>query len=437
MPLCVEKPEIAEVLDTVSGAYLRAQKVIGFDYAALIQLRTEAKAAHLKGHPLYRCSLCLTPVFICARKDAQKFFFKHSHEDGSCPAITRSALSQDEIDARKYNGVKESRAHIQMKDWLEDCLKADNRFSSVQKEIRWTGRLTGDWRKPDVSAVYEGVRVAFEIQLTTTYLDVIVQRRDFYLREGGLIFWVFASFDNEHRRLTEDDVFYNNNQNAFIVNGSTVEASLAQRRLNFECVWQVPTSNEEHSALFRKMVAFDQLTLDQAKQQAYYFDYAGAKRQLDLDRGDAQQKLRDEIEAWWDSRRDVNEPPQVKWESFARRLSKLEVSASFKFKDIDQPLLTALYSAKKGRPWGQRKKKLVEIAHHVALKERDRFFWFRRAVKFYGRWESMALEGDAAKWREKYKDTEAAWKANQQEFSPNRTSQALAEFLFPELLPFP
>ena len=34
--------------------------------------------------------------------------------------------------------------------------------------------------------VYAGQRVAFEIQLSTTYLDVIAGRRDFYLEQGGL-----------------------------------------------------------------------------------------------------------------------------------------------------------------------------------------------------------------------------------------------------------
>lgn len=80
-PLCVGKPEIAEVLDTLSGSYLRARDVIGSDYAALLQLRSQAKAAHFKDQPLYRCSTCLTPVFICSHKDGQKFFFKLSHED--------------------------------------------------------------------------------------------------------------------------------------------------------------------------------------------------------------------------------------------------------------------------------------------------------------------------------------------------------------------
>jgi hypothetical protein len=63
----------------------------------------------------------------------------------------------------------------------------------------WKGAISGEWRKPDVRATYNDVNIAFEIQLSTTYLDVIVGRRQFYLEQGGLLFWIFALFDNEHR----------------------------------------------------------------------------------------------------------------------------------------------------------------------------------------------------------------------------------------------
>jgi hypothetical protein len=437
VPLCVDNPAIPEVLQTETGITLRAQAVLGTDYSAMVQLRTHLKDANNKGQPLLRCAICQVQVFICARPDGQKFFFRHFYENGSCPAITRGDVSRDEIDARKYNGVKESRAHLQMKDWLELCLQADPRFSEVRKEVRWAGALTGEWRKPDVSAVHQGVRIAFEIQLTSTYLDVIVKRRDFYQREGGLLFWVFASFDNEHRRLMEDDVFYNNNQNAFIVNASTTKASLAKNLLQLECVWQVPTPDASHSALRRQLVGFDQLTLNQETQQAYFFDYEGAKQQLLADRDEEARALREDIDAWWDRKRDEDAPPQLTWAKFVPRVRRLGVDAPYMFRDVDFVLLTALYSAKHGRPWGQRKKRLVELAHHHALKDRDRFVWFMHGVKTYGRAESMAREGDPAKWREKRQDAEAAYRTDRQEFEPRRTSQALAEFLFPELCPFP
>lgn len=74
-----------------------------------------------------------------------------------------------------------------MKEWVAQCLAADPRFTDVATEKRWSGTLTAEWRKPDVRAIYRGIPVVFEIQLSTTYVNVIAERREFYLQEGGLL----------------------------------------------------------------------------------------------------------------------------------------------------------------------------------------------------------------------------------------------------------
>jgi len=127
-------------------------------------------------------------------RDSRLFYFKHVLEDGRCPQITRGELTMEEINARKYNGAKESARHIQMKEYVVKSLSADSRFSNIRVEKRWTGELSGEWRQPDVRATYNGIDIVFEIQLSTTFLDVIVERRRFYQREGGLLFWIFADF---------------------------------------------------------------------------------------------------------------------------------------------------------------------------------------------------------------------------------------------------
>lgn len=60
-----------------------------------------------------------------SRAEERRFFFRHTLEDGRCLARTRGELSQEEIDARRYNGVKESARHLQMKEWVAQCLAAD------------------------------------------------------------------------------------------------------------------------------------------------------------------------------------------------------------------------------------------------------------------------------------------------------------------------
>jgi hypothetical protein len=169
----VERPEVARVLESATGDELAVGQVIGSDYERLIQLRLAVKTRIKEGEPLYLCAECFTPVYLCCRKAKHRFFFRHTKEDGTCSAVTRGVLSQDEIDARKYNGAKESFFHRQMKQWLVESLEASGKFVNIAQEQRWKGPVTGAWRKPDVSARYQGLPVAFEVQLSTTFLDVI------------------------------------------------------------------------------------------------------------------------------------------------------------------------------------------------------------------------------------------------------------------------
>lgn len=192
--LAVTEPEIEEVLDLHSGDFIPANEAIGSDYSKVIRLRMDLRTAIERHNPLYACPLCGIPVYLVCRKEARRFFFRHELEDGRCPARTKGALSEDEINARKYNGAKESWAHARMKEIIADSLAADSRFSEIAIEKVWKGVDRGKWCKPDVQATFNGMRVAFEVQLSTTFLRVIAQRREFYLREGGMLFWIFRTF---------------------------------------------------------------------------------------------------------------------------------------------------------------------------------------------------------------------------------------------------
>ena len=431
-----------------TGAFTLVEAVIGTELYELMQLRMKVRTAMHREQPLYQCSICFVPVFLCCAKDEKRFYFKHRHEDGNCPSVTRSELSQDELDARKYNGAKESRLHIRMKEWLVACLQVDGRFENIAPEKRWKGAVTREWRQPDVRATYNGVPIAFEVQLSTTYLNVIAERRQFYLEQGGLLFWIFAEFDSQHLRMTEEDVFYNNNQNAFVVTSKTVAHSLADKEFYLGCIWAEPTRDGGTSALHRKRVSIHELTLEPASQRAYYFDFDGRRQQLredvELERRRLQeaaaaqdQQLRDEFEVWWGGNRYEERNGKQPWTELRGRLCQRGIKLPFRLSDVDQELVTALYSAKNDRPWGQGRKRLVEVAHSVASGHKEHFIWFMLAVRKYGRTASMAAEGDPKKWANKYALCQAEYKEDPAPFAPSRTHQDLIEFLFPELYPLP
>lgn len=436
-PLWLERAQVKEIMDTETGRHVAASSVMGADYELLMQLRMEVRTRMLKSDPIYRCSICGVPVYICRAQEEFKFFFRHQEEDGSCPAQTRGGLSQDEIDARKYNGAKESKLHRRMKDWVCQCLALDGKFENIEQEPIWKGKLTGDRRRPDVRAVVNGLPIAFEIQLSTTHLNVIAARRDFYQREGGLLVWLFAEFDTDHRRMTDDDVFYNNNLNAFIVNQKTVEASLQAGEFLLDCAWVLPIKGGGHSGLHKQIVPFRELFLSPDTQSAYYFDYAGAKRrfedEIDIEKG----QLRADFEAWMGATGYYGPNSARQWDEFRTRLRRFGVELPKYNNHIDRELLTDLYSAKNNRPWGQRQKYLVEVAHRVANSEKEHLTWFMHAVRHYGRADSMSEEGTPGLWLRRLEELRHEFRQAPERFEPDRRSQALVELLFPELLPLP
>lgn len=434
--LIIEKPAITEVMEMESGEVLASTEVIGNDYGRLIKLRMRVRTQILRGSPLYKCPVCGVPVNICCSPKEFRFYFKHRHEDGNCPAITAGRLSQDEIDARKYNGAKESRLHLQMKEWLVASLATDTGFKDVAVEKIWRGAWTPEWRKPDVQASYNGIRIAFEIQLSTTHLEVIAARRDFYLREGGLLFWIFPRFETDRLRLLEDDVFFNNNRNAFVLNASTVAESVATCSAKLECIWATPSRFRNVSCLHRKLIGFNDLTLDVAAQKGFYFDFDGQRAKLDRAQEDQTTLARAEFERLFGCGGWYGSEGTAAWDALHRQFSQVGLTLPRYTRELPYDLLQALYSAKHGRPFASKKRLLVEVAHRVAFRNQD-LLWFRHALRRFRRTAQLVQEDRSKNWAKKAAAIRAQRNVDPASFAPDRTHQTLIEFLFPELCPLP
>lgn len=433
----VEDPEVAELLDLATGRCELHADVIGDDYEKALQLRMQLQTDLRRERPRFVCAMCMTPVYLVSRPEGRKFFFRHSLEDGRCSAVTRGLLSQQEIDARKYNGAKESWLHLEMKSWIAACLRADSSFSDVVIEGRWTGAFSGEWRKPDVRASYGGIRVAFEIQLSTTYISVIAQRREFYRQEGGLLFWVFANFDVGARRLTQEDVFYNNNRNAFVVTQDTRDESLRQGRFMLECIWAEPTLGGGVSELRREVVPFDALTLDADTQRAYHFDFDGERGRLAREvreRKVARQKpLRDKFEDWYVAHVTIHGDDHRTWGQLRRDCAGEGVALPEYPGMLPRGLLNVLYSTKHGRVIGWDYPNFIQVAHHVEPGLRQYLHHFRAALKAFGRAELIRSEDVSGKWAAKVAEYKARIARGDPAYTADTSHDALVRLLFPEL----
>lgn len=436
--LSVSPAKVPVVLDRSAGRYERHTDVIGDDWEKALQLRMQIQT-ELDANPRFHCAECMTPVYLVARREDKKLTFRHTLEDGRCSAVTRGSGSQDEIDARRYNGVKESWLHLEMKRWIAECLRADGRFTGIDIEKRWTDEFTGEWRVPDVLAVYNGVRVAFEIQLSTTYINVIAKRRKFYQEKGGLLFWVFAHFKEGERRLTQDDVFFNNNRNAFIVNAHTRDQSVEQKRFVLECCWSEPLPGGRTGPMKRATVPFDALTLDQVAQRAYFFDFDGARAKLaqDADRLREMRRavLRQRFDAFYEGYLAERNVPEEEWQTLRRDLAGESIELPEYPWKLPKTLLNSLYSAKYGRVFGWKYSNFIEVAHTMESgRMRRHFHYFRKALMAYDRADLVRSQDGSGKWAAKVAVYRARMREGDPEYAPDHEHDALVSLVFPEVL---
>lgn len=431
--------EISEVMDCRTGEYFGARDIIGTSRERFFILRNEIVAAIHDNRPLYRCAICHVPVKLIAPFD-KGAHFRHELEDGRCPALTRGQLNEREIRALKYNGAKESEPHKAIKGWLAASLRADPNFTSVETEARWNNRDRSAWRQPDVQALFKGIRVAFEIQLSTTFLDVIVERREFYRKEGGLLFWVFREFPAEDRRMTLEDVFYNNNRNAFIVSEDTAKQSQQSARFCLECRWIEPivSSAKIEEYWQRGVIGFDELTLDTQNQRAWRFD-------CDQARQDCQTLMRRQlISSCKAAIRDFSikamdesfgyEDRVKVWCELQRQFDAVGLTLpSYDGGDRFRKLMCFLFSIEEGKPVGFKFQKLVQVGHYTFDNHKSLLWVFGFALKTYKRAEQMLQEDTTQKWRQRIDVNKGLINEGVGEFRQEFSYNSIIAALFPEL----
>lgn len=435
LSLSVDNPEIDEVLDLATGEIIPSGNAVGEDYEKALQLRMALRQGIAAGKALFACPLCTVPVHLVSLAQERRFYFRHETEDGRCPAKTKGQLSEEKILAMKYDGARESAAHIRMKEIVAESLRQDPGFSDIAIEPTWKGSQRNERRYPDVRGVWNGMPVAFEVQLSTTFLRVIAERREFYLREGGLLLWVFKSFDMGNARLTQDDIFYNNNRNAFVVSDETLRASHEAGALVLDCVWSEPSVEEERLLWSprRRLASFGELTVDRERQRVYLFDADGAKERCLS--GTGASLLRADFCRFWiaDAAGGIND---AEWLSLRKRFAERGLSLPRYPGDTNGPraLLDTLYTAREGHPVGWRHGNLVKVAHCVCDRHKGFLWAFRLVLAAHKRGPQITAEDTTRNWRDKkVKVYMEAWASRNPEFSPDRRFDDLVSFLFPEI----
>ncbi len=273
--LCVPTPTMSYVYDTRLKRSVSAQEVIGNNAMEAFKLRGKINT-HRDSFPLFLCPECKNLVTLKMWKDQSGFFFSHAATNKECPIKDEAKFSRKIINARKYKGKKESDLHDNLKRMLEECLNEDPDFSNVKREKWWLNTEGTRHRQPDVQADYKNdLHVALEIQLSTTYSDVIADRVDFARQNKGILMWVVDTMRWDKLRTAFMDTISINNGNIFVFDDNMYKISVGQKKLHLKCVWlEQDEKNLSKYAHKEKVVTFDDLSFDVEEQWAYYFNFA-------------------------------------------------------------------------------------------------------------------------------------------------------------------
>ncbi|OAO02232.1 hypothetical protein A8B75_12355 [Sphingomonadales bacterium EhC05] len=423
----VKKPAIQHVRSLKSGLMLDVRRLIGsFRYQHAILLRQKLKSQMKANESRFSCATCGVPVYL-ACSTSKRFFFRHRHEDGSCPAITRSSFTEADIRAMQYRGAQESKAHKRVKELLIRSLAADARFLDQQCEKTWRASegLAG-LRRPDVSARIDSLRLAFEVQLSTTFLDVVLSRREFYRSERAALLWIVPNFHPSYRRMTDDDILFGNNSNIFVVDDASVAASEHRGRLMFTCWYRKPRvqGDEIVDDWIEELVEWDDLEINLDQQTVCAFNYIAAETALNQQIRENQlaraaeteqaaireqeardQRLREQafnLVSSYDERDDYIIREQD-WLDLNRSLTERECGLNSKQPDYSKlaRMVSLIETARNGRPIGFGYGSLAEIAHHLFHQHPDYLFAFGHLLDAFGTKAILDRDDRTGKWKMK------------------------------------
>lgn len=451
------------VLDLITGVSLSLREFIGDgDYGDLVEKKRLALEHDLiEGQIRYVCQKCRKPMVLrstfAPKHSENRFYLRHRYHSEECGGS--EGMSHDAICAMVYANTKESLAHRKYKALIEASLEADKRFSESRLEGRWKSIDGVRWRKPDVQSVWNGQRIAMEVQLSTTFVAVVAQRQAFYRQNLGLLIWFFRDLAISDFRQAEDDIFCANNRNAFIITPETVALSEQTGRMAMECAWLEPylDGSEIKRRQGRSVVYFDQLTFDVKGERfprAYFFDYDTAYAALEAELAarrpapkvepvqkqapvyridpfsdEALRQLMEEFMSGYSAREDNNAMWAVVCKHFAARGYKLPEHHRF---DPLFPQLQATYSAKLGRPVGCGQTYLIELANTLFNSHKQALWVFTAMMSLYDRGALLLEQGDSDSWKAKVRQYHQGWVSHDHEYTPDNRYRSLLVFLIPK-----
>ncbi len=286
--------KIQYILDTKTGEQFRFSDILNDNILSLKEFRIEW-AKHLKfKKPLYVCGLCEQPLSLRSGvKDKKQLFLVHPKKSPDCTWKSGREISYEEA-LKMFHNIKESEEHKMLKAFIVTQLNKDKYFHNAVPEKRVTNYLTEVYKIPDVRAsqitywnkIKIEKHIVFEIQLSTTFLDVILEREKFYFENNDNLIWIFAHYpkDLSKTKMTEDDILFTSKKNIFVLDDEAKDLSIKNNSLYLKNIHLIPIIDSKGEIDSKwsdsKLLNINEITFDQISGKSYFYNFEHHRTKL-------------------------------------------------------------------------------------------------------------------------------------------------------------
>ena len=231
---------------------------------------------------LVLCAKCKKPIFDKKNsKTGLRFMshYKNNNLDMKCDNFDISAMNKYGARSNIYYG--EGSIHEELNNFITNLLKNEKRFQNVQPEkyifsnIQKYHNGIRKRKKPDIQADFAGTKIAFEIQLSYQLHIDFFSREEFYKEDGIFLMWFFYNLNKEDFKESDKMIFWNSNENAYVITEETKKLSRKVNMLHFNCYYnqiECEDSGDFISTSHEKIITFNDLTYCHVRKEIYYKD---------------------------------------------------------------------------------------------------------------------------------------------------------------------
>lgn len=257
-----------------------------------------------RGEQHLYCGFCEKPLKICGGgkgENMQRLHFRHrSKHDAECCGYNEEekSLTRRQIELKKFANEEEGKLHRQLKFLIAETLENNGAETRIERYIV-DEQDYHNRRRPDIRAIFTNKDMAIEVQITSTFMDVILEREDFYAAHNMFLLWVINKFrpDLFHQK----DIIYSNKSQAFVLDEEARMRTEKEGKLYLKCYYKSYYCNHlgeivESVSYQHELITFDDLIFDEKDYSVYYFDADENKRQCEKERKIILKRLQKEQE---------------------------------------------------------------------------------------------------------------------------------------------